>query len=374
MHDDIIGAVDILSAAAFNSISPGHERVLSASYDGSVRVWNMSGNCLARSEGTQSPDEHGNRRLADGRLPMLTAGKFLSSTKIVASGWRSYLRIWDYQEHANASTGGLATLQPVLDLYGHSGAVNDLATAGNRILSAATDGTAMLWHADAETAPEIDPPSLAELAPHKRRRIDAPITVARGPLTRLKGHGSKVTGVAFRPQDVSVAYSAAQDSTVRTWDLETSVAVQIRTPGGPHTMHRCLYAMGFLGLIVIGTSDRRILLMDPRENAARQSIGTLIGHRNAVVSLDGEPGSHYGICSGSHDGCVRVWDIRVASDASVHRPGSTWKIVRQSQNRCDRVPGGEDVSVHSVRWDSNVGIVSGGADRRVQVNRVGRGA
>ena len=99
-----------------------------------------------------------------------------------------------------------------------------------------------------------------------------------------------------------------------------------------------------------------------------------MGHKNAVVSLDGEPGGEYGICSGSWDGCVRVWDVRVATDAVAERKGSTYKIPRTGKGgKCDQIAGGEGVRVNSVRWDAEVGIVSAGADGRVQVDRVGRG-
>ncbi|KAL9060313.1 MAG: hypothetical protein Q9162_000717 [Coniocarpon cinnabarinum] len=374
-HDDWIGAIDVLSStsALSQTAQPGHERILSGSYDGSVLMWNMSGQCIATSEGAEAPDEHGNRRLADGRQPMLITAKFLSPSQVVASGWRSYLRIWDFEETADASTGGGGKFTPSLDLHGHRMAVNDLAVHDSRILSASTDSTAMLWRADAEDAPEADTAVMPSSSSNKRRKLNHAKTQARGPLNTLAGHTAKVTGVVFHSNDASVAYTAAQDSTVRTWDLETAQAVQSKTPGGPHTPHRCIHNMKELGLVATGTDDRRIILMDPREDAVRQSVGTLMGHHNAVVALDSDPESQYGIASASHDGCVRIWDIRVASDPVSEKRGSTYKIPRTgSGNKCDRIPGGEGVRLHAMRWDRNVGIVSGGVDKRVQIDKCGR--
>jgi len=37
---------------------------------------------------------------------------------------------------------------------------------------------------------------------------------------------------------------------------------------------------------------------------------TLRGHTNAVVGLAPDPSSAFGLVSGSHDGTVRVWDVR----------------------------------------------------------------
>ena len=379
-HDDCIGAVDVLSAsheaASSNSVAPGHERILSASFDGAVRIWNLSGQILATSEGASVSDELGNRRLADGRLPELLATKFISPTSVVASGWRSYLRIWGYQEDSHASAGSKASLVPTLDLHGHAMSVNSLAvhSRSKRILSASDDGTAMIWSISAKEAPAADPSFLETTVPsNKRRKTNSGTTMTRGPIQTLNGHKASVKGITFHPKDPTVAYSASADSTVKTWDLETAQAVQSRTPGGPHTLHRSIYAMKDLGLVVTGTSDRRVLLMDPREDAARQHVGSLQGHQNAVTSTDGDPESEYGICTASFDGCVRLWDVRVAQDPVGERNGSTYKIPREGKgSRCDRIPGGEGVRLFSVKWDKHVGVISAGEDKRVQIDRVSR--
>ena len=376
-HDDCIGALDILSPANLvdqsNAIRPGHERILSGSFDGSVRVWNTSGQTLATSEGAAAPDQSGNRRLADGRVPALLCAKFLSPSTVIASGSRSYLRIWNYHGDEGIAGEGVAKLTPSLDLHGHKMAVSDLDVdmATRRTLSASDDKTAMLWSTVGKEAPAVDSTLLPAANSNKRRKLSSPHTKTRGPLNTLFGHKDRVKGVTFHPADSSVAYSASTDSTVKTWDLETAQAVQSKTPGGPYTPHRCIYAMRESGLVVSGTSDRRILLMDPREDAVRQSVGTFQGHRNAVTALDGNPDNSNVICSASWDGCVRIWDIRAAQDPVAERRGSTYKIPRHWKGRdCDRIPGGEGVKLNCVRWDPHVGIVSGGEDKKLQIDQV----
>lgn len=380
-HDDCVGAVDVFSAshasASPDALSAGHERILSAGFDGSVRVWNMSGQKLATSEGAIAPDEFGNRRLADGRLPPLVAAKFITPTLIVAGGWRSYLRLWKYQEDEDASAGGKAKLIPTLDLHGHKMCVDTIAvhSPSKRILSGSEDGKAMLWSTSAKEAPSADPSLLpsSSSSNNKRRKLDTPSTMTRGPLQTLDAHKSYVKGVTFHPNDATVAYTTSSDSTVKTWDLETARAVQSKAPGGPYTRHRSIYAMKELGLVITGTEDRRILLMDPREDAARQNVGSLYGHQNAILGIDGDPESQYSICTASWDGCVRIWDVRAGQDPVSERRRSTYKIPREGKgSNCDRIPGGQGVRVWSVRWDRHVGIVSGGDDKRVQIDRIGR--
>ena len=375
-HDDWIGAVDVASAESHQNVQPGHERILSGSFDGCVRVWNMSGQCLATSDGSAPPDEYGKKRLPDGRLPQLLAARFVSHTSVVASGWRAYLRMWNYEESESAVGGESANLVPSMDLYGHKLAVNSLAVdrGSERVLSGSDDHTAMLWTTSATDAPAAEPSLISEQSSsRKRRKLNPVTTLTRGQLTTLSGHKSSVKGAVFHPSDSSVAYTCSMDGTMKTWDLETSTPVQSKLPGGPHTQHRSIYAMRTLGLVATGSADRKIFLVDPREDAVRQSVGTLTGHQNAVTCLDGDPGSEYGLCSGSFDGCVRIWDIRVAQDPASERRGSTYKIPRHGKGaRCDRIEGGEGVKIFGVKWDPRVGVVSVGENKMVQIDRVSR--
>lgn len=105
---------------------------------------------------------------------------------------------------------------------------------------------------------------------------------------------------------------------------------------------------------------------------------TLRGHTNVVVDLAADPDSAYGLVSASHDGTCRVWDVRAGRSEKEGRIGSSvFVIERESIKDQDgsvaraKKPGGggEGRKVFSVRWDREVGIVSGGEDRRVQINR-----
>ena len=97
---------------------------------------------------------------------------------------------------------------------------------------------------------------------------------------------------------------------------------------------------------------------------------TLRGHTNAVVSLAADPESNYGLVSGSHDGTCRVWDVRSSRSEQEGRVGeSLYVFERESVKGEKKKVGGEGVKVFGVVWDKNVGIVSGGEDKRVQVNR-----
>lgn len=99
---------------------------------------------------------------------------------------------------------------------------------------------------------------------------------------------------------------------------------------------------------------------------------TLRGHKNAVVSLDIDPISDNNLVSGSHDGTVQIWDLRNVSGTGKMGEGTTgesaYTINRQGQTGPSKGHG-DGVKVFSVRWDKEIGIVSGGEDKRVQINR-----
>jgi centromere/kinetochore protein ZW10 len=360
-HDDWVSAVDILSQTSpagiwAKGVQSGQERILSASYDGLLRVWNMSGDAIATSAAPNN----------GGRITSLKAAKWISDKKIVAAGLDNVVRVYKYDEDER-------TITPSFELYGHRWGVNDLAIHGpsNRILSASSDNTISLFSTTAKYSPAA-PSSLlptSTAASNKRQKLSKPEKTipSRGALGTLTGHASPVSSILFKPEDPTVAYSVSHDHTLKTWDLPTSTCVDTRTTG--HSL-LSLAALPKLNLLATGTSARHITLIDPRASATQIAVMTLRGHTNAVVSLDTHPGSEYGLVSGSHDGTARIWDVRSVKASSGLGEGQVGEDVFTIQR--DSGPGrssGEGVKVFGVRWEQEVGIVSVGEDKRVQINR-----
>lgn len=131
-----------------------------------------------------------------------------------------------------------------------------------------------------------------------------------------------------------------------------------------------------LNLLATGSTARHITLIDPRASATQVAVMTLRGHSNAVVSLDTNPNSEYGLVSGSHDGTCRIWDIRSVRPGGAGGVGegqvgeSVYVIERESvKGDGKKRVGGEGIKVFGVVWDAEVGILSASEDKRVQVNR-----
>lgn len=363
-HDDWVSAVDVLSPSSAvetwsgSGVQSGHERILSASYDGLVRVWNTSGDVLATSEASNN----------GGRITSLRAAKWLSEKKFVAAGLDSTVRIYKYDDAAR-------TITTSLELFNHRWGIEDIAVHGpsNRILSASSDGTISLFSSNAKENP-VAPlkflPSSA-VASNKRQKLSKPdrTVPSRGALATLSGHSSPVSSVIFKPGDATVAYTAAHDHTLKTWDLPTSTCVDTRTTAQSLL---ALCAIPSRNLLAAGTSVRHITLIDPRVSATQISVMTLRGHKNAIVSLDTDPSSEYNLVSGSHDGTVQIWDLRNVSTGSQVGEGMTGESVYTINRHGQTGPNkghGEGMKVFTVQWDREVGIVSAGEDKRVQINR-----
>lgn len=366
-HDDWVSSIDILSgssAAGTGATGAGQERILSGSYDGFLRIWSMSSEVLA----TSHLPENG------GRVASVKSAKFLSPSKLVSAGMDMAIRVWNYNDD-----GTFASIAPYLELYGHKWGVESLAvhSASSRILSASADHTVGVWSSKASegtTAPASLLPS-ASAASNKRLKLSMTSSAKppprRGPLSTLTGHIGPVSSVIFHPNDPTVAYSVSHDHTLRTWDLPTGTLVDTRTTG--HSL-LSLTAMNGVNLLATGTSARHITLVDPRASASTIAALTLRGHTNAVVSLAPDPASAYALLSGSHDGTCRIWDIRSVRSGTSEVGGgqvgeSVYSIERESAKGKTRKAGGEGVKVFSVCWDKDVGIVSAGEDKRVQINR-----
>ncbi|KAL8673726.1 MAG: hypothetical protein Q9168_001887 [Polycauliona sp. 1 TL-2023] len=364
-HDDWVSSVDILSSASSAQTwsnpggrAPGHESILSASYDGLMRIWNMSSQITATSPSA------GN----GGHLSSIKAAKFISPSQIASSGTDRTVRLWKYHEASDASP---AVISPHIELYGHNASVDSIAVhqPSARLLSASADHTVSLWStrkADAPAAPESSLPANSSRGGKRRKLGPAVSTAQRGCLSSLKSHNAPVSSVIFAPNDPTVAYSTSWDHGMKTWDLPTSTPVDTRS-----TSHALLslVAIPSLNLVAAGTSARHITLIDPRVSATSVVAMTLRGHTNAVVSLATDPNNTYGLASGSHDGTCRVWDVRSTKTDKEGRVGqSMYSIGRASISGTSRTSG-DGVKVFGVLWDPDVGIVSAGEDKRVQINR-----
>jgi ribosome biogenesis protein YTM1 len=342
----------------------GKDRIASSSYDGLLRIWNGSGQTIATSPSSSN----------GGHSAAIKSAKFMNASQIVSSGMDRTVRVWKYTE-TDDFTG---ELKPTLELYGHKGSVEsiDVHAPTGRIVSASADGAIGLWTTSKSSAPAAPATLLPGAGSNvsKKRKI-ASSAPQRGALSLMQIHNSPASAAIFHPSDSTVAYSASKDHTIRTIDLTSSLVVSTLTTAHPLLSLASLPGIS-TALLAAGTSARHITLVDPRVSATTTSVMTLRGHRNFVGSICASPNDNYGLVSGSHDGTCRIWDLRSVRTGSKAEGGgsvseSVYVVERESQKgkkKKSDVPGA-GCKVFSVVWDRHFGIVSGGEDKQVQINR-----
>jgi WD40 repeat protein len=274
--------------------SPDGLRIVSGSDDKTLRMWDIkSGACLATLEGHQR-SVSGCAWSPDG-------------LRIVSGSFDHTLRMWD----AKSSTC-LATLQ------GHQGSVRGCAWSpdGLRIVSASDDKTLRVWdtksgaclatlegHQDDVNgcAWSLDGLRMVSASDDRTLRIwDASSGAC---LATLAGHQRSVLGCAWSPDGQRIV-SASDDNTLRMWDAKSGAC--LATLRGHHDdVNGCAWSPD--GLRMVSASwDKTLRIWDAKSGV---SLATLQGRQNSVFACVWSPGG-LRMVSGSSDHTLRVWDAK----------------------------------------------------------------
>jgi WD40 repeat protein len=278
------------------AFAPDGRLVVTASDDGTARVWEaMSGKLLATLSGPG--------------VEMRKAVFSPDGKRIATASADETPRLWD------AATGQL-----LATLSGHIGVVFNLAFSpdGKRIVTASDDHTARVW--DAESGKS---------------------------LATLSGHGRVVYAAAFSPDGKRIV-TASWDQTARVWDAASGKL--LATLSG-HS--GALYDAAFSPdgkRIVTASADHTARLWDADSG---QSITTLSGHTAPVNSASFSPDGRR-IVTASEDATARVWDADSGlSLATLHTGSAVVNDAAFSPDGARIVTAGNDGAARV--WDAEIG-------------------
>ena len=314
------------------AISPDDTRIVTASEDGTARLWNARDGSLIRS----LPHDSSVRRAAfdpSGRLVVTASEDRTARIWDTATGERKpdlkhkgivYTAYFDPQGRrvVTAAEDGTVRIWDVesgtmlRELAGHGGPVTFafFTSSGAQVVSGSNDNTARIW--DAESGREIvkleghtgplrdavvspDGRQLVTASDDKTARILGRRTGAAGPV--LAKHGAEVVKVVFDHRGELIA-TASADKTVRLWDARTGAEGRVLVG---HTGH--VPSVAFLpgdDRVVTASHDRTIQIWDVKSG---RSVAILHGHEAPPEAL---AVSHDGrfIATASHDKTARMWD------------------------------------------------------------------
>ncbi|MDX1417493.1 MAG: hypothetical protein R3293_25030, partial [Candidatus Promineifilaceae bacterium] len=261
-HEDRI--VDI-------AYDPNKRFIVTASLDGTARLWDAEGKPLAVYAGHEAP---------------LTTATFRpDGQRIVTASEDGTARLWDLQGK------NLATLS------GHEDVISMalFSPDGQHILTSSADGTARLWNQEGQLITTIDGHTDEVNYVTINRDGDLILTASNDgtartwdltgqEVSRFEGHESDVFTAEFSP-DGSRILTLSDDETARLWDLngqELAVLIQ------PEYLRNAVFSPDGQQVLTSGGPDFRLMLWDLEGNVLTLFRGHSRNVRDIVFSPDGQ--------------------------------------------------------------------------------------
>ena len=259
-----------VNAATF---SPDGTRIVSASFDSTVRVWDVE----SRLEITfEKPLKHNSRVYSAAFSP--------DGTRIVSASQDGTVKLWDTKNGSE-----IVFEEPLM----HNSPVYSAAFSpdGTRIVSGSKDGTVKIW--DVKSGLEV--------------KLEKPI--------KLK---STVNSVAFSPDGTRIV-SGSKDGTVKIWDAKSGSEVTFEKPL-KHASEVYSAAFSPNGTrIVSGSKDGTVKLWDAK-NGSELVFEEPLRHKSTIVRSVAFSPDGTRIVSASEDGTVKIWDIKSGSEVKLEKP------------------------------------------------------
>jgi WD40 repeat protein len=290
-HDKAVTAVAVIP-------HQNEQLIISASKDGTLKVWNLENGEVLQTLVGHNESVNAVAVTPDGQLA-------------ISASDDTTLKVWNLKSKAQ-----------LLTLNNHKASVTTVAIMpdGQHFISGSKDKTLKVWNL--ETGEElftlqnsIDEVTAVAVAPDGKQVISNidkrslrvwDLNYKEG-IRHLNGHVFTVTAVAVTP-DGQHAVSASEDKTIRVWDLNKWMN---RLTLRDHTGRVRAIAVTPDGGYAISASDDTTLKVWSLENNAEFYAST--GHTNTVSAVAVTPDGQSAI-SASWDRTLRVWNLNTGAE------------------------------------------------------------
>ena len=327
------------------SFSSDGNIIASASYDGTVKLWNKNGKLLKTLKGHPAPVYDASFAPPTASFPKSLIGKASPediSTIIASASYDGTVKLWNrngtelktLKGHkdsvhsvsfspngktiASASYDGTVKLWSIdgailKTLQGHSYSVNSVSFSpdSKTIVSGSDDGTVKLWsidgailktfkgHDDSVNSVSFSPNGKIIASASNDRTLKL-WSIDGRELKTIQGDNHKVNSISFSPDGNTIA-SASDDGTVKLWSKEGRKLKTLKEH------HREVYSVSFSSdgnIIVSGGWDGTVKLWAKDGT----QLKTLKGHTGPINSVSFSPDGKT-IVSTSNDNTVRLWNL-----------------------------------------------------------------
>ncbi len=283
---------EIYSAA----FSPDGVRVVTASEDGSARLW--------RAAGGAGP------ALLSGHLAVVHAASFSpDGTHVLTASGDGRARLW-------RTDGG--AMPYVLALHGAAIATAVFSPDGARVLTASADATARVWYLAGGEATVLRghkaPLSVAAFSPDGALVVTASLDgTARiwsadgsGTARPLLGHDKAVIETQFSP-DGELVVTASLDGTARVWSGARGDAIAVLAGPSGAPLHTVAWSPDGTQ-IVAGAEDGGVQIWHLSGAGGDARCELLQGHSGAIYAASFSQGGEH-VLTASADGTARLWRV-----------------------------------------------------------------
>ncbi|MCP5107084.1 MAG: NACHT domain-containing protein, partial [bacterium] len=292
------GSPNLMHTTPVNAcaVSPDGKTVLSASDDGTLRLWEAA-------SGKEI-------RVFTGHKRAVNACAFSpDGTRLVSASVDKTLKLWE-----------TASGKEIRVFTGHKGSVRSCAFSldGTRLVSASDDCTLKLW----------------EAASGKEIRV-------------FTGHKGSVRSCAFSPDGTRLV-SASSDNTLKLWSKDSGKEIRVFT-GHKYSVRSCAFSPD--GRRLVSASDDNTLKL--WNTGSGKEIRVFTGHKNWVTSCAFSPDGTR-LVSASDDHTLKLWDTKSGKEIRVfnRHKNTVWNCAF-SPDGTRLVSASDD---HTLKlWDTKIG-------------------